>query len=760
MTIKWEQRKVVEKNKIDELSKQLGISQLVAQLLLNRNLDTEEKIADFFDTSVSKIDDPFLMNDMQKAVSRIEQALDNGEKIVIYGDYDADGLTSTSIMKEAIEILGGQVQTYIPDRFSDGYGPHLEVYKRLINEGCQLIITVDNGVSGYEAVEYANSKGVDVVITDHHSLPEQLPNAAAIVHPRIADHEYTCQVLSGAGVAFKVASALLQEVPTDLLDLAAIGTISDVVELKGENRAIVSNGLKQLQTGTRIGLKALFDVGKLDITQANEDTIGFQVAPRLNALGRIKNANIGVDLLTAIDYDSAKVIAKDVDETNVLRKEYSEEIYQQAKEQVDKQQENFQIIYGDDWHEGVLGIVAGRIASDTNKPTLVLSKQKGSNMYKGSGRSPESFNLFEALDKYRDLFVSFGGHAQACGASIMEDKLDTLVADVQKEIAVQDSDASAEKISNYDLELSINDLSMDLLKQINTLAPFGQGNTKPVFKTTNVEISNEKYIGSDKTHLKGKIKKGNSSIDFIAFSFAEEFNLIQDIPLYKVFYQIDINDWRGRKTLQLMMEDIQSNASGSTIVDWRGHKFEFNNLDEDIKIIFFNKRYYDLFVNKNGTDRAYLYTDLNIKQAKRILVFDRPHDIQKFVDFINIQQAEIIYLLFYSQLKYSYDLVPDKTEMHNVLRYFLSHQGIKESDYETVAKYLNININNLKFYMRVFFELNFVRIDEGVIIPLTVNRDVTLESSKYYQKRLKRNEVGSVLVNTSYQELLTWIEKQ
>lgn len=760
MTIKWKQRKVVEQDKINEISNELGITPIIAQLLLNRNLDNTEKITDFFDTSINKLDDPFLMNDMDKAVSRIEQALDNGEKIVIYGDYDADGLTSTSIMKEAIEILGGEVETYIPDRFVDGYGPNIDVYEKLIAQGCQLIITVDNGVSGYEEVEYANSKGVDVLITDHHSLPAKLPDAVAIVHPRIIGHEYTCPVLSGAGVALKVASALLQETPTDLLDLAAIGTISDVVELVGENRALVVNGLKQLRTGTRVGLNALFKVAKLDIKETTEDTIGFQIAPRLNALGRIKNANIGVDLLTTTDMDEAKHIAKDVDETNTLRKEYSEDIYQQAMKQLSNHQSDFQVIYGDDWHEGVLGIVAGRIAGDTNKPTVVLTKAKEGHVYKGSGRSPESFNLFEALDKYRDSFISFGGHAQACGISLEDSKLDVLLKDTQKEISRQNFDTSAQKNDQYDLEMPVNELTLDLLNQINTLAPFGEGNPKPVFKSTNVEIVDEKFIGSDKSHLKGKVKKNYTNLNFIAFGFAEEFNLIQNVPLYDVYYQLDINNWRGKKTLQLMMNDIQSENLSTKIIDWRNHKFEINALDENVKIVFFNKRYFDLFTKRNDPNRAIMYNDKVISSYKKILVFDRPHDINKFIDFMGQQDAEKIYLLFYSQLKYSYQLVPDKKEMHNVLRYFLTHQGIKEKDYDSIAEYLNININNLKFYMRVFFELNFVRIENGVIIPQAIDRDVTLESSSYYQKRLNRNKVGSLLVNTSYIELLSWIEKQ
>ncbi|MGR3741720.1 single-stranded-DNA-specific exonuclease RecJ [Companilactobacillus sp. DQM5] len=754
----WKLRKKIDNNLVTSLSNKLGLPIITVKLLVSRNIDTEEKITDFLDTSIEKIDDPFKLNDMQKAIDRIEQALDNNEKIVIYGDYDSDGLTSTSIMKEAIEIIGGQVDTYIPDRFSDGYGPNIERYQEFINQGYQLIITVDNGVSGYEAVELAQNNNVDVIITDHHTLPEKLPNATAIIHPRIKGNEYSCQDLSGAGVAFKVASALLQEVPLDLLDLAAIGTISDVVKLSGENKVIVANGIKQIQSGNRIGLKELFKTIKLDIKKVDEEVIGYQIAPRLNALGRIKNANIGVDLLTEQDIDSVKKIAKEVDETNSLRRQYSDEIYQKASKKLSRNKMKFQVLYDDNWNEGVLGIVAGKISDETNKPTLVLSKH--GDVYKGSGRSPIGFNLFEALEKHKDLYTSFGGHAQACGVSIKTDKIEEFSDIIQKEIDIQGFNKVEEKECIYDLNLDTKEISFTLLDQINILAPFGEGNPKPIFKSSNVEIVDEKNIGNDKTHLKGKIKQNQIKTEFIAFRFSNEFNTIKDIPLYDAYYQIGINEWLGKKNIQLMISDIRSDKFGTQFIDWRNHEFDIKKLDNDLSLIFFNKRYFDLFEQRGNDISAYLWNNPQISKLNKILVFDRPHNINNFKKFIDVQQAQFVYLLFYSQLKYSYELVPDKKEMHDTLKFFLTHQGIRENDYQTISKYLNININNLKFYINVFFELGFVKINGGVISSQQIDKNKNLESSLFYQKRLQRNEVGSLLVNSSYQDLLSWIEKQ
>ncbi|GKQ42635.1 single-stranded-DNA-specific exonuclease [Companilactobacillus sp. RD055328] len=757
MNKKWEQRKKIDNEQVENISNKLGLPIISTQLLVARGLNTEDEINEFLDTSLDKLDDPFKLNDMQKAIDRIELALDNNEKMIIYGDYDSDGLTSTSIMKEAIEIIGGEVDTYIPDRFSDGYGPNIEAYQKIIDQGYNLIITVDNGVSGFEAIEYANQHDVDVIVTDHHSLPEQLPNAIAIVHPQITNHEYSFKYLSGAGVAFKVASALLQEIPVDLLDLAAIGTISDVVELSGENRVIVANGLKQIQTGSRTGLKTLFKTAKLDITKTDEDTIGFQVAPRLNALGRVKNANIGVELLTAQDEMVAKEIAKDVEETNLLRRQYSDEVYNDAKNQLSQKNDDFQILYGDEWNEGVLGIVAGRIADETNRPTVVLSRID--EVYKGSGRAPSGFNLFEAMNNHRDLFDSFGGHAQACGVSVKSSCIEEFVSAMQVEIQKQDFDSTKDQICHYDLSIDVKDINFKLLDDINILAPFGEGNPKPIFKSNNVEITDAQSIGSDKTHLKGKIQQKKSNVDFIAFGFSQAFSTMSDIPLYDTYYQIGVNEWRGKKTLQLMINDIQSDLLSSKFIDWRNREFDINQLESDVTLVFFNKRYYDLFVRKNN-NQAYLWNSPEIKNIKKMLIFDRPHDIEKFKKLVEIQNADVIYIQFYSQLRYSYELVPDKKEMHDALKYFLTHKSILEEDYQMISEYLHININNLKFYINVFFELGFVKIENGVVTPLGIDKSKEVENSVFYQKRLKRNEVGSLLVNATYQDLLAWIEKQ
>lgn len=325
---KWEKKLLTDEQQtaVEEF-KQQNLSPLMSHLLVNRGLTTIDEVNAFLNPSLEDCYDPFLMYDMEKAVARIQEAVASGERMLIYGDYDADGVTSTTVLKEAIELIGGEVEYYLPDRFTDGYGPNLDVYKYFIEQGIQLIITVDNGVSGHAALVYAKEQGIDVIVTDHHELPDELPEAYAIIHPRHPLGDYPFKDLAGVGVAFKVATALLGELPMESLDLVAIGTIADLVSLTGENRALVSLGLKILNQSERVGLHALAEVGSIDLATADEETVGFGIGPRINAMGRLKSAMPAVELLSTFDDEEAMVIAKDIQETNSQRQQLVKKNY-------------------------------------------------------------------------------------------------------------------------------------------------------------------------------------------------------------------------------------------------------------------------------------------------------------------------------------------------------------------------------------------------------------------------------------------------
>ena len=392
-----------------ELAKAHKLDEMTSQFLYNRGIDSEEKLTDFLTLDISKLHDPYLLYDMDKAVSRLRLAIENGEQILIYGDYDADGMTSASIAKEALEMLGAEVQVYLPNRFTDGYGPNQSVYKYFIEQqAISLILTVDNGVAGHEAIAYAMEQGVDVIVTDHHSLPEELPEAYAIVHPEHPDGNYPFSYLAGCGVAFKLACALLETVPMELLDLVAIGTIADMVSLTDENRQLVAMGLQVLKTTERMGLQELLRQSSVRPEEIDEETIGFQIAPQLNALGRLDDPNPAIELLTGFDDEEAADIAKMIGAKNEERKALVKTIYNEAMDMVDLSKP-VQVLAKEGWHPGVLGIVAGRILEKIAQPVIVLTIDDGK--AKGSARSVEALDIFAALDGYRELFVAFGGHS-------------------------------------------------------------------------------------------------------------------------------------------------------------------------------------------------------------------------------------------------------------------------------------------------------------------------------------------------------------
>ena len=387
-------------------AKKRGLEASAAKLLGERGIQTEEALDRFLEPRLEDLHDPYLLHDMDKAVDRIRLAIEDYEQILVYGDYDADGMTAASIMKETLEQMGAEVAVYLPNRFTDGYGPNASVYKYFIEQqGISLIITVDNGVAGHEAIELAQSMGVDVIVTDHHAMPEVLPDAYAIIHPEHPDADYPFKHLAGCGVAFKLACALLEEVPLDFLDLVSIGTIADMVSLTDENRILVKYGLGVLRQTQRIGLQEMLKLASIAPQDVNEETVGFQIAPRLNALGRLDDPNPAVELLTGFDDEEALEIALMIQAKNEERKEIVQAIYDEAKAMVDPSLP-VQILAKEGWNPGVLGIVAGRLLEELHQPIIVLTIDQGK--AKGSARSPESVHIFEALDPHRDLFIAFG----------------------------------------------------------------------------------------------------------------------------------------------------------------------------------------------------------------------------------------------------------------------------------------------------------------------------------------------------------------
>lgn len=549
-----------------EIAKKAGLEPSVAKLLYERGIQTKTDLESFLEPKLEDLYDPYELHDMDKAVARIRQAIEGYEQILIYGDYDADGMTAASIVKETLEQLGAECQVYLPNRFVDGYGPNSSVYQYFIkNQGVSLIITVDNGVAGNEAIELAQSLGVDVIVTDHHAMPEVLPKAYAIVHPEHPNSDYPFKHLAGCGVAFKLACALLEEVQVELLDLVAIGTIADMVSLTDENRILVKYGLGVLKNTQRVGLQELFQIAGISLAEVDEETVGFQIAPRLNALGRLDDPNPAIELLTGFDDEEAHQLALMVNQKNEERKELVQLIYEEAKSMVDDSQP-VQVLAKEGWNPGVLGIVAGRLLEERNQPVIVLSLKD--DRAKGSARSIEAFNIFEALDDHRDLFYAFGGHKAAAGMTVKVEKLQDLALVLAAAFNQQVKDSSSKNLLFLDEELQLDELTLDTLKNFERLAPFGMDNQKPVFFVRDVQVLASRTMGSKNSHLKLKIMQKKAEFEVIAFGMGNlttEFSQAKNLELAVT---LSVNQWNGETSLQLMLVDAR--VEGVQLYNIRG----------------------------------------------------------------------------------------------------------------------------------------------------------------------------------------------
>ncbi|HEL1992007.1 TPA: single-stranded-DNA-specific exonuclease RecJ [Streptococcus suis] len=717
-----------------KIAKKEGVDPVAAKLLYERGIHSAEELHTFLQPSLEDLHDPYLLHDMDKAVERIRRAIEDYEQILIYGDYDADGMTSASILKETLEEMGAEVQVYLPNRFTDGYGPNQSVYKYFIEQqGISLIVTVDNGVAGHEAIAYAQEMGVDVVVTDHHSMQETLPNAYAIVHPEHPDGNYPFKHLAGCGVAFKLACALLETVHADLLDLVAIGTIADMVSLTDENRVMVKYGLSLLKQTERAGLQELIKIAGIDIDSIDEETVGFQLAPRLNALGRLDDPNPAIELLTGFDDEEAHQIALMIDSKNVERKDVVQAIYDEAKTML-RRDRPVQVLAKEGWNPGVLGIVAGRLLEELQQPVIVLSIEDGK--AKGSARSVEAVDIFNALKDHQDLFIAFGGHAGAAGMTLEVDKLEELALTLTDYIIENKLDLSSKSSLVLDEELDLEELTLDTLKSFEKLAPYGMDNKKPVFYIRDFQVETARTMGQNNAHLKVRITKGAAGFDVVAFgkgNLALEFSQAKGLELAVT---LSVNQWNGNTSLQLMLVDAR--VEGIQLYNIRGKQ---HNLPEGVPILDMA----DLS-NLAGADSLVLANlPENLSDLKSVF---QKHDFQA-VYFKN-EMATPYYLDGYGsreQFAKLYKTIYQFKEFD--VRYKLAE----------LANYLKIKQPLLVKMIQIFQELGFVTITDGV---MTVNADAEkreIADSQIYQDLKKLVIEQELMALGTVQEIYDWLRK-
>ncbi|WP_105158314.1 single-stranded-DNA-specific exonuclease RecJ [Streptococcus suis] len=715
-----------------KIAKKEGVDPVAAKLLYERGIHSAEELHTFLQPSLEDLHDPYLLHDMDKAVERIRRAIEDYEQILIYGDYDADGMTSASILKETLEEMGAEVQVYLPNRFTDGYGPNQSVYKYFIEQqGISLIVTVDNGVAGHEAIAYAQEMGVDVVVTDHHSMQETLPNAYAIVHPEHPDGNYPFKHLAGCGVAFKLACALLETVHADLLDLVAIGTIADMVSLTDENRVMVKYGLLLLKQTERAGLQELIKIAGIDIDSIDEETVGFQLAPRLNALGRLDDPNPAIELLTGFDDEEAHQIALMIDSKNVERKDVVQAIYDEAKTML-RQDRPVQVLAKEGWNPGVLGIVAGRLLEELQQPVIVLSIEDGK--AKGSARSVEAVDIFNALKDHQDLFIAFGGHAGAAGMTLEVDKLEELALTLTDYIIENKLDLSSKSSLVLDEELDLEELTLDTLKSFEKLAPYGMDNKKPVFYIRDFQVETARTMGQNNAHLKVRITKGAAGFDVVAFgkgNLALEFSQAKGLELAVT---LSVNQWNGNTSLQLMLVDAR--VEGVQLYNIRGKQ---HNLPEGVPVL-------------DMTDLS------NLAGADSLVLANLPENLSDLKPVFQKHDFQAIY--FKNDIKIPYYLDGYGSREQFAKLYKTIYQ-FKEFDVryklKDLAVYLKIKDSLLVKMIQIFQELEFVTITDGV---MRVNKEAQkreISESQIYQE-LKETVIQQELMALgTVQEIYEWL---
>ncbi|MCC5894908.1 MAG: single-stranded-DNA-specific exonuclease RecJ [Alkalibacterium sp.] len=749
-----------DEEKIEQLSNELNHSKTFIRLCLNRGLTTKEEINGFIEPSIDWFHDPYDLWDMKKTIEKIQAAIASHQKITVYGDYDADGVTSTVIMYEAIELLGGQVDYFIPNRFKEGYGPNIEAFEQLIENGTELIVTVDNGIAGHEAIDRANELGVDVIVTDHHECPETLPDAYSIIHPNHPNGHYPFKELAGAGVSLKVAEALLGEIPEELLELAMIGTIADVVSLTDENRAIAYFGLKLIKRTQRLGLLSLLAKADIKLGDIDEEVIGFKLAPPINAVGRLGDASIVVDLLTTFDEEKAAEISDTILNKNSERKEIVERITKEAMGQLEDHKDDTIIVLKDaDWHQGVLGIVASKVVEKTNKPTLILSVDEAENKLKGSGRSVDGFNLYLCMEKVKHHLTGFGGHEMACGLSLDMDKLDVFVEDLNSSAKSIIGESELKKELVIDSMADWDELSVELIEELNQLRPFGQDNKRPLFNVSSVIPQDPRVIGANKDHFKSLLSKDGKVIDLIAFGASDWQEVFKAHPTIDVAGYISINEWNGNRKLQVQAIDYRTDQS--IIIDKRQtnlNKAVFK--DANAHYIFFQKNVYSKWHPEIASGASHhLFTAeselTSISQDKKVYIIDTPDNISDFNSVYSYYIAHSLYIFLYSPNEYYFKGMPKHSQFSSLYKWLHSKKEITlEKDTKELISFLKVDKEVAKFMLMVFLENEFVTMEDGKLSVVSNPSKKRLEDTKTYKRRLNQIEVEEKLVYSSFSELL------
>ncbi|MFD2169352.1 single-stranded-DNA-specific exonuclease RecJ [Tumebacillus lipolyticus] len=772
---------------VQEFAEAMGVSTILARLLWRRGVRSREEAQRFLKPSLQNFYDPHLMKDMDKTVERIRRAIEQQEQVMVYGDYDADGATATSVLYLALRELGARVDYYIPDRFSEGYGLNGPAIEQASADGYRLVITVDNGISAVEQVALANRLGLDLIITDHHTPPEVLPDAYAILNPKQPGCQYPDRMLAGVGVVFKLVQALYGRLPHEFFDLAALGTVADLAPLQDENRLITAFGLQAMNESPRLGIKALIEAAGLEDKKITAGHIGFSFGPRINASGRLDSATYAVELLTCEDPLQAEKLAQFLEERNRERQELCEMIFAEAIELVDANPSwldgRVLVVANRGWNEGVIGIVASRLVERYHRPTLVFSI--GETSCKASARSIAGFDLYQALTRCADLLGHYGGHKMAAGLSLAEENLDRLrerLNEIAEEVLTAEDLIPALEI---DMEVDLLEVDLSLVEQMQALAPFGFGNPSPRFALRGLALESTRAVGKDAAHLQVRVRKSGRQLDCIAFRRSEDQRLLDGLATVDIAGELAINEWRGRQSLQLVLGDWQPCPLQS--FDARGcrdkfawlevHKealtvlcFQKSNVEEIEKRLFgypWNEGKYRLYhVQPSG---EWLHVAGEDEPTACIVYYDLPLQVETFERSLDglIPTQSLYFIQGQSDeiwLKQSlFDQLPEREAF--AYAYRILRQVGRGTVTELLAQMQSpLNHNSLTHILQVFADLGFAICEDETYDVIRDAPKRPLSDSVYYQELRRRElalrQVGDLMLTASAETMREWLAQR
>ncbi|WP_261304861.1 single-stranded-DNA-specific exonuclease RecJ [Paenibacillus andongensis] len=786
---------------VETFARELQIDPLVARMLVLRDIRTVPDAEQFLHGGVHYYNDPYLLDGMLPAVERIRKALQNDEFIRVYGDYDADGVSSTSLMAHLLKGLGARFDTYIPHRIREGYGLNRSAIELAKEQGVTLLITVDTGISAVQEIAYCQEIGLDVIVTDHHEPPEILPQALAVINPKKPGCSYPYKHLAGVGVAFKLAHALLDRLPEELLEFAALGTVADLMPLTGENRLIVKQGLLRMQDSTYAGFRSLIGVSGIENKEVTASHIGFSLAPRINASGRLEAADIAVKLLTTSDDQEAEQIAFELDMLNKERQLIVEDMVKEAFVLAEQQQakglDKVIVVAKEQWNVGVVGIVASKIVEKFYRPTLVLSIDPQTGMAKGSARSITGFDLHKALTACEEMLDHYGGHQAAAGMSLNSSLLEAFTQKLNELAAAALTEQDFIPLLKADAVCSLSDVPIASIEQLEKLAPFGMGNPAPRFMFTDLSLGDIRTMGKEKQHLKlalSQMKEEVScSVEAVGFGKGSLAGLIAPAAKVDVLGELSINEWNGVRKPQIMMQDLR--ITHMQLFDWRGAgqlstKLSVlqsttaagnNNRTITPAIVLFDEADAALFTSTafqlGGAVPYWIVQDneqlrpgnesagqLEFANMQDIILYTIPRSVASLQSVL--QQASGMmrcYPVFAELGPDSGSTLPSR-DMFKMLYGTLQKEGsLNVQDVRLMtsfSKRSGLSPAMIQFILSVFEELGFVE-RQGGFVKLHASpakRDLT--ASRLYQHRLHRQEVESIVMYSSAKELEEWIAFQ